>query len=105
MDEYIREIFFDSNSVPENWVKRFKNPGDPDQFDDPGVSDKDNQPSQVPYENDDAVNSHQQPEADDITDLYLYLNSEVLLPQNGEHIQAAIVVVRATGGDGQLIGE
>ena len=42
MDEYIRKIFGDSKSVPGNWVKCCKNPGDPDNFDYPGVSDEDN---------------------------------------------------------------
>ena len=83
MDECIREIFGDSKSVPDNWVKHCKNPGDPDQFEDPGVSEEDDQPSQVPYEDDAVGKACHHTEADDIPDLDLSLNAEVLLPQNG----------------------
>ena len=83
MDECIREIFGDSKSVPENWVKRRNKPGDPDKFYDTGVSEEDNQPSQVTYEDYAVGKVNHQPEADDIPDMDLYLNAEVILPQNG----------------------
>jgi hypothetical protein len=44
------------------------------------------------------------PEAEDVGDLDNYLNAEVLLPQNGEHMQAARVVRRVTGPDGDVKG-
>ena len=45
------------------------------------------------------------PEADEITDYDLYLNSEVLLPQDGEHMQAARVISRSRNDAGLVIGE
>ena len=59
----------------------------------------------MPYGDDAAGKVHNKPEVDDIPDLDLYLNAEMLLPKNGEHIQAARVVGRSTGGDGKPIGE
>ena len=44
------------------------------------------------------------PEVDEISDLDLYLNAEVLLPQDGEYLRAARVIGRATGEDGVPIG-
>ena len=44
------------------------------------------------------------PEVDDIPDLDLYLNAEVLLPQNDEHIRAAKVIGRSRDRDGNHIG-
>jgi len=44
------------------------------------------------------------PEADDIMDYDLYINSEVLLPHNGEHIQAARVMGRSKDANGGVTG-
>ena len=44
-------------------------------------------------------------ETDDIPDLDRYLTAEVLLPQNGSHMQAARVVSRAKDDDGKIIGK
>ena len=43
-------------------------------------------------------------DVDDIPDLDLYLTAEVLLPQNGEHMQAARVISRAKDAEGKVIG-
>ena len=44
------------------------------------------------------------PEADNFADYYLYIDSEVLLPQNGEYTRAARVVDRTKNQDGKVIG-
>ena len=44
------------------------------------------------------------PEADDIPDYDLYLQAEVMLPQNGEQMRAAKVVSRAKDKHGQVLG-
>ena len=45
------------------------------------------------------------PEADDIPDTYdVYIDAEVLLPQDGKHLQAARVIGRAKDANGKLFG-
>ena len=88
MDEYIRKGYGDSRNTPENWVKRWRKPGDPDQYKDP----EDHNPAEVPYSDDVKGKAHTLPEANIIPDLDLYINAEVLLPQDGEHMEAARVV-------------
>ena len=58
-----------------------------------------NLPTDVPdvydwttYCDNDSGEAHEMPEADDFNDLETYINSEVLLPQNGEHLKAARVI-------------
>ena len=43
-------------------------------------------------------------EVDEILDLDLFLNAEVLLPQNGEYMQAATVIGRISDYDGNPVG-
>ena len=45
------------------------------------------------------------PEADDFADYDLYIDSEVLFPQNREHMRAARVVYRTNNQYGKLIGD
>ena len=45
------------------------------------------------------------PETDDLADYDLYIDSEVLLPQNGERMRAARVVNRTKNQDGKVIWE
>ena len=45
------------------------------------------------------------PDIDDYDDFDGYLNAEVLLPQNGEHMRAAKVVGRAKDIDGISMGQ
>ena len=87
MDEYIRKRYGDSRSTPDNWVKWRQKPGDPVQYEDTSEED----PAEEPYS--DSVNgkTHTLPEVDTISDLDLYINAEVLLPKDGEHMQAARV--------------
>ena len=66
--------------------------------------DPDKEPTFTYYEDDDTGKAHQQPEADSIPDLDLYLNSEVLLPQDGECMKTARVIGRAINTDGDLVG-
>ena len=48
---------------------------------------------------------HELPDVEDAPDLDLFLNAEVLLPQNGERLQAGKVIGRATDADGNPAGE
>ena len=48
---------------------------------------------------------HELPDVEDVPDLDLFLNAEVLLPQNGERLQAGKVIDRATDADGNPAGE
>lgn len=43
-------------------------------------------------------------EADDIPDFDLYLNAEVLLPHDGEYLQAARVIGQSKDEDGMPVG-
>ena len=65
----------------------------------------DDDPAEEPYS--DSVNgkAHTLPEADTISDLDLYINAEVLLPKDGEHMQAARVIEQARDEDGDVIGD
>ena len=45
------------------------------------------------------------PEADDFNDLETYINNEVLLSQNGEHLKAARVIGIAKDAKGNEIGK
>ena len=62
------------------------------------------QPATDYYEDESTGKAHEIPDADDIPDFDLYLNAEVLLPQNGESMKTARVVGRATGADGVPVG-
>ena len=44
------------------------------------------------------------PDVDDIPDYDLYIDAEVMLPQNGEHMQAARVIGQSVGKDGKTFG-
>ena len=57
----------------------------------------------VPYA-DEHGNTEELPDADDIPDYDLYINAEVVLPQDGEHMRAARVTKRATDKDGRVQG-
>ena len=48
---------------------------------------------------------HEIPETDSFKDYDKYLNSEVLLPQDGEHSQAARVLKKSLDSAGNLKGE
>ena len=54
---------------------------------------------------DDIEEPPKMPEADDFADYDLYIGSEVLLPQNGEHMRAARVVHRTKNQDEKVIGD
>ena len=101
MDDAIRLRYGDSKSVPDNWIKRRRKPGDADQYEAPEVASDEPQY----YEEETSGKAHEMPEADDIPDLDQYLNAEVLLPQDGEHLRAAQVVGRSTDLNGQPVGE
>ena len=109
MDSVIRKRFGDSKNVPDNWVKRRRKPGDPIQHNDPNFIDEseesNSQPTNMFYEDDTTGEAHEQPDVDSIPDLDLFLNAEVLLPQDGDHMKAARVISRATDDDGAVIGE
>ena len=101
MDKYICKCYVDSKSTPENWVKRRCKPGDPDQHEDPD----DHNPAEEPYSDDENGKAHTLPEANSIPDLDLYINAEVLLLKDGEHMQVARVVGQAWNEDSDPIGE
>ena len=89
LDAKIRERYGDSKNVPDNWVKRRRKPGDPTQFNDPDFDENNNnesdgQPTNEFYEDESSRKAHEQPEVDGIPDLDLYMNAEVLLPQDGK---------------------
>ena len=104
MDEKIRKHYGDSRKVPETWVQHRKKPDDPDQIDGPEYIEPNEQPISTYYEDDKVGKAHEQPEVDDIPDLDLYLNAEVLLPQDGEYMRTARVIGRATDTDGDPVG-
>ena len=93
MNDSIRNRYGDSKSVPDNWIKRRRKPGDVDQQE--NAEDEVNvQPTF--YEDETTGKAHEMPEADDIPDLDKYHNVEVLLPYDGEYLKAAQVVGRST---------
>ena len=109
-DEYIRNRYGDSINPPDNWVKRRKKPGDPEQYDDPEPMVEDPRTSVtsadelVYYEDDTTGKAHEMPDADDFPDFDMFINAEVLLPQNGEHMKAATVIGRASDKNGNATG-
>ena len=104
MDEKIRKRYGDSKNVPGTWIKRRRKRDDPEQHDDPNYVPPIEQPASTYYEDEETGKAHEQPEVDDIPDLDLYLNAEVLLPQDGEYMKAARVIGRATNNDGEPVG-
>ena len=101
MDDVIRRKYGDSKSVPDNWIKRRKKPSDIDQYQAPA----DNNEEPMYYEDEKSGKAHALPEADEIPDLDQFINAEVLLPQDGEHMRAAQVIGRATDMNAQPVGE
>ena len=98
MDAGIRKRYGDSKSIPDNWIKRRKKPGDPE------LPNPNNEsPCEEVYE-DDKGKAHEIAEADEFPDLDEYLNAEVVLPKDGEYMQAARVIGRATNSDGNPVG-
>ena len=62
-------------------------------------------PELTPYYEDSETPPHEMPEADLFKDYDRYLNAEVLLPQDGEHLQAARVVKQSLDSAGNNKGE
>ena len=85
-DRFVRKRFGDSRKAP----------ADVDQH---PVGNKD-----FSYYDDDDDGTSELPEVDDIGDLDLYVDAEVVLPQNGEHMRAAKVIGRSRGPDGNAQG-
>ena len=56
------------------------------------------------YYDDDDYGTFEIPEVDDIGDLDIYIDAEVVLHQNGEHIQAVRVIGQSKGPDGHVKG-
>ena len=104
MDAYITKRFGDSKHVPDDWVRRRRKPDDPIQDEDPEFQDEVNLPTADYYEDEATGKAHEGPEMDDLPDLDLYLDAEVLLPQDGEHMRAAKVIGRTTNSDGVPLG-
>ena len=52
----------------------------------------------------DDMDDHTMPEADSFLDYDEYINNEVLLPQDGEHMRAAKVIQRTKNEDGKIQG-
>ena len=107
MDKFIRSRYGDSTSVPDNWIKRRRKPGDPEQNDDPNEANANEElkPTSDFYEDEVSNNKSEMPDADNIPDLDQYLHAEVLLPKDGKHMQAAQVIGRSTDDNGIPIGE
>ena len=100
MDQYIKKRYGDARNVPDNWVSRRRRPGDPMQHEDVNSEAV----ASEPYK-DNEGNVVTQPESDGIPDLDLFINAEVLLPQDGEHMRSARVIGRAVDRNGISIGE
>ncbi len=56
------------------------------------------------HTDDDAMEDHTMPEADSFPDYDEYINNEVLLPRDGEHMMAAKVIQRTKSDDGKIQG-
>ena len=98
MDLFMMKRYGDAKSVPENWIRRRRRPGDPMQYDDEN-------PTIERYEDEFNKENDPIPEMDDIPDLDLFMNSEVLLPQDGDHLRAGTVVGRIRDRDGNPVGD
>ena len=109
-DAYILERDGDSRNPPKNWVKRKRKPGDHIQPEDPTFDyehveePNSNIAEDSVYEDDSSDKAHEMPEVDDIVEFDLYIHNEVLLPQNGEYMQAAKVISSARDSKGVPIG-
>ena len=91
-DIKIKERYGDSNYPPKGERETFNN-------------DDDDIVYKEPYESlyDDEVHPNTV-EADEIVDHELYLDAEVMLPKDGEHLQAARVIGRAKDENGKKLG-
>ena len=105
-DNGFHERYGASNNLPDNWLKQSRNPGDPIQHEDPVLEPIIDQPETnfeaYEYKTDEKLQGMS--EVDEILDLDLFLNAEALLPQNGEYMQAAMVIGRITDYDGNPVG-
>ena len=68
MDDASRLRYGDSKSVPDNWIKRRRKPGDADQYEASEVAND----GPIYYENETSGKAHEMPEAYYITDLDQY---------------------------------
>ena len=105
-DNAIKKRYGDSANPPDNWLQRRRKKGDEMQHEDPS-----HQPNDISDDSEHKVYTdlegnveHSVPEADDIPDYDLFLNAEVLLPQDGEYLQAARVIGRSKDEDGMPVG-
>ena len=105
-DERILKRFGDSRNPPDNWLERRRRTGDPEQYTDTDskVSQTDDDIAHKVYTNQDGKDEHTIPEVDDMPDLDWFLDAEVLLPQDGEHMQTARVIGRSLDKDGHPVG-
>ena len=106
-DNNIRRLYGDSNSVPPNWVKRRKKDDDGVQYIDDLDADINKDLVSPSFGNEDELGqkTHSIPQVDDVPDFDAYVHAEVLLPKNGEVMQAATVLGQSTDLDGNPIGE
>lgn len=96
-DRFIRKRFGDTFSTPspakgEKEV-RFSDPDKPDDI------------IYQPYVDLYTGETEEIPETDDIPDYDGYIQAEVLLPQDGEHLRAARVIGKSKDKDGRIIGQ
>lgn len=109
-DRYIRKRFGDTKSRPslskgerdKRSVTFDPNLISPDEFHDP---DSPNDVAYEPYTDLYTGETEEMPETDDFADYDGYINAEVLLPQDGEHMRAAKVMGKAKDSNGKIIGQ
>ena len=127
-EDFMKTIIFkfgDSRNPPTNWNTRNKKKWDDDILDDEAIAiadaglkphgisvaqievwdDDENDGEDDGLDTPSYVNDKDIEDVDQIPDFDQYLTAEVLLPQNGEYMQAAKVISRAKDGDGNVIGE
>ena len=85
-------------------MRRRRKPDDPTQEDDPEFVSESDRPTSTFYEDKSTGKAHEHPETNEIGNLDLYLDAEVLLPQDGEYMRSARVIGRATDANGIPVG-
>ena len=101
-DNFIRSKFGDSaNKAPPQPTDSYPE-GDVDQGESP-PDDVIHEDGEI-YEGLYGEGTYSMPEADDISDYDVYIDAEVMLPKDGEHMQAARVIGQSRDKEGKTIG-
>jgi len=100
-DKSIKQRYGNDKSPPADWVKRRRKHDDGVQY----INEDDEVSKSFGDDEKLEQTTHRIPDNDQYDDFDAYIHAEVLMPQNGDVMQAAKVIGRSTDGEGNPIGQ